>query len=35
MDEKAGEMSLVFVCNRCPQREILPVRRLLALANCG
>ena len=26
MDEEAGEMSLVLVCNRCPQREILPVR---------
>lgn len=26
MDEEAGEMSVVLVCNRCPQREILPVR---------
>jgi hypothetical protein len=26
MDEEAGEMAVVLVCNRCPQREILPVR---------
>jgi hypothetical protein len=26
MDEEIGEMSVVLVCNRCPQREILPVR---------
>jgi hypothetical protein len=26
MDEEAGEMTVVLVCNRCPQREILPVR---------
>jgi hypothetical protein len=25
MDEEAGEMSVVFVCNRCPQQEILPI----------
>ena len=25
MDEEAGEMSVVLVCNRCPQMEILPV----------
>src|ERR1039458_5976256 len=24
--EEAGEMAVVLVCNRCPQREILPVR---------
>jgi hypothetical protein len=26
MDEEAGEMSVVLVCNRCLQREILRVR---------
>jgi len=26
MDEEAGEMAVVLVCNCCPQREILPVR---------
>jgi hypothetical protein len=26
MDEQAGEMAVVLVCTRCPQREILPVR---------
>lgn len=26
MDAEAGEMTVVLVCNRCPQREILPVR---------
>jgi hypothetical protein len=25
MDEEAGEMSVMFVCNRCPQQEILPI----------
>jgi hypothetical protein len=25
MDEEAGEMVVVFVCNHCSQREILPV----------
>jgi len=25
MDEEAGEMVVVLVCNRCPQWEILPV----------
>ena len=29
MDEEAGEMAVVLVCNRCPQREILPVRWFL------
>jgi hypothetical protein len=29
MDEEAGEMSVVLVCSRCPQREIMPVRYLL------
>jgi hypothetical protein len=28
MDEEAGEMAVVLVCNRCPQREILPVNYL-------
>jgi len=26
MDEEAGEMAVVLVCNKCQQREILPVR---------
>jgi hypothetical protein len=26
MDEEAGEMAVVLVCNHCPQREILPLR---------
>ena len=26
MDEEAGEMALVLVCNKCRQREILAVR---------
>jgi hypothetical protein len=26
MDEEAGQMSVVLVCNLCRQREILPVR---------
>ena len=26
MDEEAGEMSVVLVCKKCRQREILPVR---------
>jgi hypothetical protein len=26
MDEEAGEISVVLVCNRCPQMEILPVK---------
>jgi hypothetical protein len=26
MDEDAGEMALVMVCNKCRQREILPAR---------
>jgi hypothetical protein len=26
MGQAAGEMAVVLVCNRCPQREILPVR---------
>jgi hypothetical protein len=26
MDEEAGEICVVLVCNRCPQREILAVR---------
>ena len=25
MDEEAGEIAVVLVCNRCPQRETLPV----------
>jgi len=25
-DEEAGEMAVVLVCNRCQQREKLPVR---------
>ena len=25
-DEDAGELVLVLVCNKCRQREILPVR---------
>jgi hypothetical protein len=25
MDEEAGEMFAVLVCNRCPQRAILPI----------
>ena len=28
MDEEAGEMAVVLVCNHCPQREILPVNYL-------
>jgi hypothetical protein len=26
MDEESGEMALLLVCNKCRQREILPVR---------
>ena len=26
MDEEAGEMAVVLLCNKCRQREILPVR---------
>jgi hypothetical protein len=26
MDEEAGEMAVVLVCNKCRQQEILPVR---------
>ena len=26
MDEEAGEMAVVLVCNKCRQREIVPVR---------
>jgi hypothetical protein len=26
VDDEACEMAVVLVCNRCPQREILPVR---------
>ena len=26
MDEDAGELAVVLVCNKCRQREILPVR---------
>jgi hypothetical protein len=26
MDEELGEMAVVLVCNKCQQREILPVR---------
>jgi hypothetical protein len=26
MDEEAGAMAVVLVCNKCRQREILPVR---------
>ena len=25
-DDAAGEMAVLLVCNRCPQREILPIR---------
>ena len=25
-DEAAGEMAVVLVCSKCPQRETLPVR---------
>jgi hypothetical protein len=25
-DEAAGEMVVVLICTRCPQREILPMR---------
>jgi len=25
-DEEAGEISVVLVCNHCPQREIIPLR---------
>ncbi len=27
MDEEAGEMTVFLVCNRCRQRETLPIRR--------
>jgi hypothetical protein len=26
MDEELGDMALLLVCNKCRQREILPVR---------
>ena len=26
MDDEAGEMAVVVVCNKCRQREIMPVR---------
>jgi hypothetical protein len=26
MDEESGEMALLLVCNKCRQREIMPVR---------
>jgi hypothetical protein len=26
MDEESGEMAVLLVCNKCQQREILPVR---------
>jgi hypothetical protein len=26
MDEEAGEVAVVMVCNKCRQREILPVK---------
>jgi len=26
MDEEAGEMAVVLICNKCRQQEILPVR---------
>jgi hypothetical protein len=26
MDEEAGEMAVLLVCNWCPQREILPIK---------
>jgi hypothetical protein len=26
LDEKTGEMAVMLVCNKCRQREILPVR---------
>jgi hypothetical protein len=26
-DEVAGEMSVVLLCNRCPQQEIMPINR--------
>lgn len=26
VDEEAGEMAVVVVCQQCPQREVVPVR---------
>jgi hypothetical protein len=28
MDEEAGEMAVVLICNHCSQREILPMNYL-------
>jgi hypothetical protein len=26
LDEQSGEISVVMACNRCPQREVMPIK---------